>query len=221
MPRISLVAYHKRYFIKMEHDHRTGNVGSCCIVNYGNESAGNIASCLGFLGIDYHIVPWEKTVSGEHICNSPFCIISGGPLRVCKRDNRYNLSKHIFGKRILAICYGMQLLCWNAGGNVSHLEELQKGVYGKYAVQDNLHTQDVDRDAWWLNMEYIRREIGWYNRLDYVRSVPEIVCILSLDTCGYISSCYIPEYDAYCVHNHPESPRCLDLELFREFFGIR
>lgn len=69
-------------------------------------------------------------------------------------------------------------------------------------------------------MEYIRRDVGWYNRLDYVESVPEDVIVLSLDTTGLISSCYILGYNAYCVHNHPESPKCLDLDLISAFFEL-
>lgn len=169
-----------------------------CVINYGNISTRNIIECLRRVGIyNYRVIypygcVWEDTT---HL------ILSGGPAHVYDTE-REILPGWVLGNgyKIMGICYGMQLICYNLGSRIMN-GDVQKSLSRIYEIGNG------------------RMYSRWMNRTDYVLDVPGCFDVVSVCERGYVAG--IESEDMICVQYHPESPRMRDLDIFRRFLGIK
>ena len=103
---------------------------SILIIDFGSQVTKLIARRIRELGVFSQIIPFSdvsKKILGEKFIKG--IIFSGGPKSVDEKESP-NISKYIYESNIpiLGICYGLQLISKQFGGNVipSHAREFGK-----------------------------------------------------------------------------------------------
>lgn len=121
-------------------------------------------------------------------------ILTGGPNSVYKADSPH-CDKKIFemGIPVLGICYGMQLLCWSLGGEVTPCENSE---YGKTKMTVNTNSL--------LFSDLKKEQIGLMSHTDQVTKLPEgFTSIASTVSCPNAGVENIKR-NLYAVQFHPE-----------------
>jgi GMP synthase (glutamine-hydrolysing) len=164
------------------------------VINYGDESATKISNVLTVLKTPHSIInPYDNPKQEfSHI------ILSGGPKHVYEPDHYY-LADWIINckQKVLAICYGMQLVAHTFGGEVIRMDNLE---YGLVPI--------ISRDGVKLHC---------MNRRDQVIKSP--FEITEITDKGHIAA--FTDYKKYwCFQYHPESYRFRDYEVFIRFLKL-
>ena len=102
------------------------------IVDYGSQYTQLITRRIRELNVYSEIFPYNLNKEDIESFSPKAIILSGGPSSVYDKD-AYSLSKDIVGSGvpILGICYGLQLLVHNMGGNII---SKNRGEYGLSSV---------------------------------------------------------------------------------------
>ena len=126
---------------------------SILVVDFGSQYTQLIARRVRELGVYSEIFPWDISLENVKVNNPKGIILSGGPESVTKA-NTPRIPEHIFKLNvpILGICYGMQTLAEQFGGQVSSSKVKEFGHAEIVLEQSSMlfdgHTTGYSTDVW-------------------------------------------------------------------------
>ena len=121
-------------------------------------------------------------------------ILTGGPNSVYKADSPH-CDKKIFdmGIPVLGICYGMQLLCWSLGGEVTPCESSEYGKTKMTVKTSSLLFSDLKKE-----------QIGLMSHTDQVTKLPsDFITVGKTESCPN-AAVENKKRKLYAVQFHPE-----------------
>ncbi|MCX7875971.1 MAG: glutamine-hydrolyzing GMP synthase [Melioribacteraceae bacterium] len=164
------------------------------ILDFGSQYTQLIARRIRESNVYSEIHSFEFPIDKIKEENPSGIILSGGPMSVYEEDSP-KVGKEIFelGIPILGICYGLQLMVVNNGGNV---EPAIKREYGKTKITKTANDEllkNIPNDS-----------IVWMSHGDYVTRLPENFTITSKSENSPICSISNTQKKFYGVQFHPE-----------------
>lgn len=162
------------------------------VLDYGGQYAHLIANRIRRLNVYSEILPGDT--SADSLNDYKGIVLSGGPASVYD-ENAPRCDENIFNlkKPVLAICYGMQLLVKNLGGNVSQSKIKE---YGKTILYIQKH-EDIFKGL-------DEQEIVWMSHGDEISDLPAgMQKIASTKNCSFAA---VADFDRnlYGIQFHPE-----------------
>ncbi len=123
------------------------------ILDFGSQYTKLIAKAVRELGVYAEIVPWDISAEEIQRLAPRGLILSGGPASVYASDAPH-LDRRIYELQIpiLGICYGMQLMAYDLGGQVLPGEKREYGPSTLHIVQtDTLFEGLGDHEEVWMS----------------------------------------------------------------------
>ena len=139
-------------------------------MDFGSQYSQLIARRVRALGVYAELVPFD--VSLNKLKNAQGIIFSGGPESVYSQGAP-RISKKVYnlGVPILGICYGMQLISYQLGGQV---ERAKKKEYGPAWLNTERHRNFTLKDTeGFLFAGLPKRNRVWMSHGDYVTKLPK------------------------------------------------
>ena len=172
------------------------NIDKILILDFGSQFTQLIARRIRELNVYCEIHPYFYNPSPEYLKNIKGIILSGGPASVTE-EGAPTLNKIWLdlNKPILGVCYGMQLLAINLGGQVSQsisreyghstlkLEE-PKGIFSSFKKNSEINV--------------------WMSHGDHVKNLPTGFAPLAYSKDGVLAAMSNEEKKIYAVQFHPE-----------------
>ncbi len=166
------------------------------ILDFGSQYTQLIARRTREAGVYSEIHPC--TISFERLkeMNPGALILSGGPASVCE-DGSPDMDPRILqmGVPVLGICYGMQLIAKNMGGEVVPSQDREYGRSQLYLLKESLLFRDVFED------EHLT---VWMSHGDKVMKPPPGFSVVARTDNIEIAAMEDPERKIYGLQFHPE-----------------
>ncbi|MCL0071882.1 glutamine-hydrolyzing GMP synthase [Peptococcaceae bacterium] len=164
------------------------------ILDFGGQYTQLIARRVRECSVFCEILPYNVSIDEIKSKNPKGIIFSGGPSSVYI-DNAPLISAEIYGLDIpiLGICYGMQMVAWQLGGEVSRSSQRE---YGRTIVEILKSSELLE------GLE--NKETCWMSHSDHVEKVPQGFEIIARSENNKIAAMQNPEKKLYAVQFHPE-----------------
>ncbi len=180
------------------------------IIDYGSQVTQLIARRVREAGVYSEIHPCNVTAEAVKAMNPNAIILSGGPASVGE-DDAPTLEKGFLelGVPVLGICYGMQLLAQNLGG------ELAQSVTREYGPAELSLVAD---SPLWAGLDKSQKSRIWMSHGDKVKSVPAGFNIIASTPTLEVAAMADEAKQIYAVQFHPEVHHSVDGEkIIRNF----
>ena len=172
------------------------NLDKILVLDFGSQYTQLIARRIRELNVYSEILPWDISIDKIHALKPKGVILSGGPESVTA-TNTPRIPEVIFELNIpiLGICYGMQTLAEQFGGQVSSSKKKEFG-----------HTEIILEDTSLLFDGYSSgsRIDVWMSHGDNVSSLPDQFNILASTKSSPIAAMQHIEKPFYALQFHPE-----------------
>ena len=165
------------------------------VLDFGSHATPKIAQRLGHFSIPHVILDGQESVETILKYNPKAVILSGGPASVYQPGSpKADIRLYEMGIPLLGICYGMQLMAQQLGGQVSSCKRPEsKKIVPVHVDQDSpLHQKSHTPIPTWM-----------YHQ-DCVEIIPEGFQSLGFTQDTKIAMFYHPEKQFYGVQFHPE-----------------
>lgn len=164
------------------------------ILDFGGQYTQLIARRVRECSVFCEILPYNISIDEIKSKNPKGIIFSGGPSSVYV-DNAPLISAEIYELDIpiLGICYGMQMVAWQLGGEVSRSSQRE---YGRTIVEILKSSELLE------GLE--NKETCWMSHSDHVEKVPQGFEIIARSENNKIAAMQNPEKKLYAVQFHPE-----------------
>lgn len=164
------------------------------ILDFGGQYTQLIARRVRECSVFCEILPYNVSIDEIKSKNPKGIIFSGGPSSVYV-DNAPLISAEIYELDIpiLGICYGMQMVAWQLGGEVSRSSQRE---YGRTIVEILKSSELLE------GLE--NKETCWMSHSDHVEKVPQGFEIIARSENNKIAAMQNPEKKLYAVQFHPE-----------------
>lgn len=172
------------------------------ILDFGSQYTQLIARRIREIGVYCEVEPWDIDEEAVTNFNAKGIILSGGPETVIG-DDAPKSPEVIFklGVPVLGICYGMQTMAEQLGGQVIHADEHE---YGYAQVRARGHTKLLKDVEDHVTPEGYGMLDVWMSHGDRVDQMPEgFVLMASTDNCP-IAGMANEEKNFYGIQFHPE-----------------
>ncbi len=178
------------------------------IIDYGSQVTQLIARRVREAGVYSEIHPCDISIDKLKALDADAIILSGGPASVGEEDApRFDMGIMELNKPILAICYGMQLLAHNLGG------ELAQSAKREYGPADLLLEKDSP-----LFKGIAKTTRVWNSHGDIVKAVPQGFEIIAKTASLPIAAMADHTKNIYAVQFHPEVHHSVEGEkIIRNF----
>lgn len=168
------------------------------VVDFGGQYSQLIVRRLRELRVFSELVPWQAFDERIKGGRPAAAILSGGPKSVLEEGAPSIDLALLADVPTLGVCYGLQLIARQSGGDVRQAGERE---YGKRHLRETLPGTLVDDLA---------SDQVWMSHGDQVIDLPEgFVVTASTDTCP-VAAFEAPQRDLYGVQFHPEVSHTLD-----------
>lgn len=181
------------------------NIQNCIlIIDFGSQYAQLIARRVRELGIYCEIFLWDNiSESNISLLKPKGIILSGSPESSIKKNSPY-IKNYIFqlGIPILGICYGMQVMVVQLGGEVQRSSECEFGHAQVEIKNHNILVNDI-KDS--INQDNGKNLINvWMSHTDKVTAMPPNFTVIgSTTTCPFAIIANVKN-QFYGVQFHPE-----------------
>ncbi|MCL0028269.1 glutamine-hydrolyzing GMP synthase [Peptococcaceae bacterium] len=164
------------------------------ILDFGGQYTQLIARRVRECSVFCEILPYNVSIDEIKSKNPKGIIFSGSPSSVYI-DNAPLISAEIYGLDIpiLGICYGMQMVAWQLGGEVSRSSQRE---YGRTIVEILKPSELLE------GLE--NKETCWMSHSDHVEKVPQGFEIIARSENNKIAAMQNSEKKLYAVQFHPE-----------------
>ena len=172
------------------------------VLDFGSQYTQLIARRIREQNVYSEILPHRITADELKLKNVPAIILSGGPSSVYEQNApQIDTSILSMGIPILGICYGLQLLITNNGGNVAHKGQ---GEYGFAKIHK------VDESPLLKNLE--NESQVWMSHGDEIDSLGNGFEIIAKSSNDVIAAIHHKDQPLYGVQFHPEVIHTLEGE---------
>jgi len=164
------------------------------VMDFGGQYSQLIARRVRELRVFSELVPFDFPLEKIKEKNPKGIILSGSPYSI-SNEKKYIVDKELFslGIPILGICYGMQLIAFMQGGEVT---STGTNEYGKTKI--NLSTDSI------LFSGLQSTEICWMSHRDSVSALPPFFKIVASTSNLHIAGIEEPFKKIYGIQFHPE-----------------
>lgn len=178
------------------------------IIDFGSQVTQLIARRVREAGVYSEIHPCQVSADKIKAMNPDAIILSGGPASVGEQDApALDMGLLKIGVPVLGICYGMQLLAHNLGGELSQSETRE---YGPADLELS------DTCALWKGIEKTSRV--WMSHGDKVSKAPQGFKVCGKTATLAIAAMCDEERKIYALQFHPEVHHSLDgTKMLRNF----
>lgn len=162
------------------------------VLDFGSQYSHLIVRRIRDLGVYAELVPFN--IKLNNLVNAKGIVLSGGPQNI-SRTSSLKMDKAIFdlGVPILGICYGLQLMAYELGGQV---KKAKKSEYGPTKIR-------ILRQGK-LFRQLSNKQITWMSHGDQVTQVPKgFVINASSDNCK-VTAMSNDKKKLYGLQFHPE-----------------
>ena len=180
------------------------------IIDYGSQVTQLIARRVREAGVYSEIHPCVVTAEEVRAMGPSAVILSGGPASVGE-DDAPALDKGLLelGVPVLGICYGMQLLAWNLGG------ELEQSQVREYGPADFSFTAP---SLLWEGLDATTSSRVWMSHGDTVKAPPAGFTVIGSTATLAVAAMADEARRIYAVQFHPEVHHSEDGErILRNF----
>ena len=166
------------------------------IIDYGSQYTQLIARRLRELKVFCNVYPYDKiTIKLLDNLKPSGIILSGGPNSVMdKKAPKLNNFILDYSIPILGICYGLQLLCYNKGGQINKSKSRE---YGNVFIKTKNNSLLFNG----LNKKKLK---VWMSHGDHISNLPKGFTQTSTSDNNIISSCENKKLGIYGLQFHPE-----------------
>ncbi|MDX8000043.1 glutamine-hydrolyzing GMP synthase [Xenorhabdus sp. Reich] len=172
------------------------------ILDFGSQYTQLIARRIREIGVYCELWTWNVTEEQIREFNPNGIILSGGPESTTE-NNSPRAPEYVFnaGVPVLGICYGMQTMSMQLGGQVSNSDEREFG-YAQVEIKNNCELFRDIQDA--LSESGKPLLDVWMSHGDKVTAIPaDFTTVASTDTCPFAIMAN-DEKRFYGVQFHPE-----------------
>ncbi len=172
------------------------------VLDFGSQYTQLIARRVRELGVYSVILPWDATLDEIREFAPQGIILSGGPSTVTEPMTATVSSDVLdFGVPILGICYGMQTMVAQLGGQVENALVHEYGHTAVYAAEESALFRDIHcaRQA-----DGAQQFSVWMSHGDRVISLPEGFSVLVRSDASPFAAVCDPQRQLYAVQFHPE-----------------
>jgi GMP synthase (glutamine-hydrolysing) len=164
------------------------------IIDFGSQYTQLITRRIRETNVYSEIHPHTLNVSYLKKLNIKGIIFSGGPMSVYDKD-AFGIDPGIYKLNVpvLGICYGLNLLCKDFGGNVEHASNREYGKTEFRIVKENKLLEDVKNNS-----------IVWMSHGDHITRLPEGFVINGESDHTPICAISNESKNIYGVQFHPE-----------------
>lgn len=157
---------------------------------YGHLIARRIRECHVFCEVVGHDTPAEEIKA-----RAPKALVfTGGPASVCSPDApRCDPAIYDLGIPVLGICYGMQLMALQLGGEVTPSEQKEFGRTEIHVTADDPLFTGLDRDL-----------VGWMSHGDHVMRAPDGFEVSARTNTTPVAAMFDRQRRLHGVQFHPE-----------------
>lgn len=167
------------------------------IIDYGSQVTQLIARRVREMGVYSEILPCNVTVEDVKKVNPAALVLSGGPASVNEADApKLDMGFLELGIPVLGICYGMQLLAQNLGGELTCSDVREYGPA-------NLEYTDA-KCPLWQGIDTAKASRMWMSHGDRVKSVPAGFHITAQTSALPVAAMADEARRIYAVQFHPE-----------------
>ena len=172
------------------------NLDTILVLDFGSQYTQLIARRIRELNVYSEILPWDIATEKIQALSPKGVILSGGPESVTA-SNTPRIPEVIFELDIpiLGICYGMQTLAEQSGGQVSSSKKKEFG-HAEIIIEENSLLFDGLRSGSRIDV--------WMSHGDYVSSLPDQFNILASTKSSPIAAMQHIEKPLFALQFHPE-----------------
>ena len=165
------------------------------VLDFGSQYTQLIARRVRELGVYSEILPWDIASEKISLLNPKGVILSGGPESVTQ-ENTPRIPEIIFNINIpiLGICYGMQTLAEQSGGNVSTSSKKEFG-YAELKIE---HSSKIFNGLDTNNLDV------WMSHGDHVSILPDHFILSASTKSAPIAAMEHKNKPYYALQFHPE-----------------
>ena len=169
-------------------------IDTILVLDFGSQYTQLIARRVRELDVYSEILPWDIDEEKIKKLNPKGVILSGGPNSVTKSFTP-RAPQIIFDLKIpiLGICYGMQTLAEQMGGNVISSDKKEFGHAELDIVADSALFNNLDKK---INV--------WMSHGDQVQDLPDDYELLALTNTAPIAAMHHKNLPIYAIQFHPE-----------------
>lgn len=176
------------------------------ILDFGSQYTQLIARRIREIGVYCELWSWDVSEEQIREFNPNGIILSGGPESVTL-ENSPRAPKYVFtaGVPVLGVCYGMQTMAEQLGGNVEGSDEREFGYAQVSLIEESALFADMENDAKDDAQAGVVKALDvWMSHGDKVVSIPETFKkVAETDTCPFAAMAN-EEKKFYGVQFHPE-----------------
>jgi GMP synthase (glutamine-hydrolysing) len=168
------------------------------ILDFGSQYTQLIARRLREEKVYCEIVPYFEKIENIVSKKPKGIILSGGPASVYAKD-AYRIDKQIYnlGVPVLGICYGMQLISVDFGGEVIRADHHEYGKAELLFDEVSGHTSLLFKDI-------LEKSIVWMSHADKVEKLPEGFVRIAHTSNAPYAAIANEEKNIYALQFHPE-----------------
>lgn len=185
------------------------------ILDFGSQYTQLLARRVREAGVYCEIYPYSLSDQAIRDFKPAGIILSGGPDSVTSLTVRAPDAVFQLGCPVLGICYGMQTMAVQLGGQVASGHRREFG-YARVIVSKNSRLLDGLQDA--LSEDGQSMLDVWMSHGDHVSELPKgFVCLAATDSCPVVAMCDESRH-FYALQFHPEvSHTRQGRQIFRRF----
>ncbi|URJ30472.1 glutamine-hydrolyzing GMP synthase [Candidatus Blochmannia vicinus (nom. nud.)] len=174
------------------------------VIDFGSQYTQLLLRRIRELGVYSELFPWNISESQIYSFNPSGIILSGGPHSVADL-NFPSIPEFIFqlGVPIFGICYGMQIMSKQLGGEVKHLTTQREFGHTRITlVTESILTSDM--------CDYVDDVTGhsvldvWMSHGDIVTTVPQDFTVIGINKSHQVAVMANEDRRLYGVQFHPE-----------------
>jgi GMP synthase (glutamine-hydrolysing) len=189
------------------------NFDTILVLDFGSQYTQLIARRVREMNVYSEILPWDISSERIQALNPKGVILSGGPESVMN-SNTPRVPEIIFelGIPILGICYGMQTLAEQFGGQVAS-SKIKEFGHAQIAIEN-------------ISSLFDGFDIGsnidvWMSHGDHVSSLPDAFNLIASTESAPIAAMEHAEKPIYALQFHPEVTHTKDGSIVLENFVIK